>query len=265
MEYIKSNKEAWEEAFEHRSRGWGEDIPIKLQNEAYPFLEKELIEELHELDFTNKTIGQFCCNNGRELLSIMKFGAKQGVGFDIAENMIAWANETAQKTKSNCSFVAADILDIDEKYYNSFDFIFVTIGALTWFHDLHPFFKKVNHCLKAGGLLIINEMHPVINMLAFPGEDDYDEKIPGKPVNSYFRQEPWEETNGMGYMCENPYKSKTFYSYSHTFSAIVNALSANEMVLSKLCEFQHDITGSCGSLNNTGIPLSYVLTAVKLG
>ncbi|MCX8128518.1 MAG: class I SAM-dependent methyltransferase [Clostridia bacterium] len=265
MDYIKSNKEAWEEAFEHRSRGWGEDLSIRLQNEPYPFLEKELIEELHEFDFTNKTIGQFCCNNGRELLSIMKFGAKQGIGFDIAENMVAWANETAQKTKSNCSFVASNILNIGEKYYNSFDFIFVTIGALTWFHDLSLFFEKVTYCLKAGGMLIINEMHPVTNMLAFAGEENYDEENPSKLVNSYFRQEPWEETNGMGYMCEYPYKSKTFYSYSHTFSDIVNALSSNKIMLSKLREFQHDISGSFGNLNNLGIPLSYILIAKKLG
>lgn len=99
MDYIKSNKEAWEEAFERRAKGWSEDVYESLQNETYPFLKKELIEELLEFDFTNKTVSQFCCNNGRELLSIMKFGAKQGVGFDIAENMVSFANETAKKQK----------------------------------------------------------------------------------------------------------------------------------------------------------------------
>jgi SAM-dependent methyltransferase len=265
MNYVESNKEAWEEAFEHRSEEWCEDISLRLQNEPYPFLEKDLIEELHEFDFTDKTIGQFCCNNGRELLTIMKFGAKQGIGFDIAENMIAWANDTAQKTRSNCSFVATNILNIDEKYYNSFDFIFVTIGALTWFHDLNLFFEKVSCCLKTGGTLIINEMHPVTSMLAIAGEENYDEGNPNKLVNSYFKQEPWEENNGMGYMCENQYESKTFYSYSHTLSAIVNALSSNRIVLSKLREFQYDISGSFGNLDNLGIPLSYILIAKRSG
>ncbi|WP_242841795.1 hypothetical protein [Clostridium beijerinckii] len=45
----------------------------------------------------------------------MKFGAKQGVGFDIAENMVFFANETAKKAKTKCLFVATNILDIDEK------------------------------------------------------------------------------------------------------------------------------------------------------
>ena len=264
MDYIKSNKEAWEEAFEHRSHGWGEDIHIKLQNEAYPFLEKELIEELQKLDFTNKTVGQFCCNNGRELLSIMKFGAKQGVGFDIAENMVSWANETAQKTKTNCFFVATNILDIDEKYYNTFDFIFITIGALTWFKDLNLLFDKISHCLKVGGILIINEVHPVTNMLGIAGEENYDEKSPNKLVNSYFREEPWVENSGMGYMSGHWYESKTFYSYSHTFSSIVNSFSSNKLVISKLREFQYDISTCFTDLNNLGIPLSYIMMAKKV-
>lgn len=67
MDYISSNKEAWEEAFEKRSEGWGEDIIYRLKNEGIPFIEKVLADELNNYDFLNKTIAQFCCNNGREL------------------------------------------------------------------------------------------------------------------------------------------------------------------------------------------------------
>lgn len=112
MDYIKSNKQAWEEAFDHRSQGWEIDVYQRLKNEEFPYIEKELIEELHQYDFVNKSVAQFCCNNGRELLSIFKLGAKNGVGFDIEENMIVFANETAVKLEMNCSFVATDILKI---------------------------------------------------------------------------------------------------------------------------------------------------------
>ncbi len=67
MDYISSNKEAWEEAFEKRSEGWGEDIIYRLKNEGIPFIEKVLADELNNYDFLNKTIAQFCCNNGRKL------------------------------------------------------------------------------------------------------------------------------------------------------------------------------------------------------
>jgi outer membrane protein W len=60
-------------------------------------LEKALVEELINFDLKGKTIAQFCCNNERELLSLYKMGAVYGVGFDIAENQISFANMTAKK------------------------------------------------------------------------------------------------------------------------------------------------------------------------
>ncbi len=264
MNYIISNKEAWEEAFEHRIPGWCEDIIAKLKEEKFPFLQKELIDELEKLDLSNKSIAQFCCNNGRELLSVMKFGAKQGVGFDIAENMVAWANDIAEKTNSKSSFVSVNILDIDAAYHNSFDFIFFTIGAVTWFRDLNKLFEKVSLCLKEGGILLINDMHPVTNMLAFQREDNFDPNVPNKLVNSYFKDDPWVENDGKFYMCKKVYDSKTFYSYSHTFSSIVNSLSANNLGIIKIREFQHDLSEGLTHLDNQGIPLSYILTARKI-
>ena len=62
------------------------------------------------MDFKGKKAAQFCCNNGREILSLMQL-------------------------------VACIILDIDEMYHNSFDFIMFTIEAITWFEDMNPQFK----------------------------------------------------------------------------------------------------------------------------
>jgi ubiquinone/menaquinone biosynthesis C-methylase UbiE len=263
MDYIVSNKETWEEAFNHRSKGWGEDIIYRLKNEEFPFIEKALADELNNYDFANKTIAQFCCNNGRELLSIMKFGAFCGIGFDIAENMVSFANNTAEELEVNCTFIATDVLKIDEQFHNKFDYIFITIGALTWFQDLSKFFQKVSLCLKQGGTLIINEMHPVANMLGTSGEENYDEEAPEKIVNSYFRKEPWIENSGMGYMTSKSYESKTFYSYSHTFSHLLNSICQNGMIVRKLSEFDYDISSMFGQLNKKGIPLSYILVCQK--
>lgn len=263
MDYIDSNKEAWEEAFNHRAKGWGDDIVYRLRSEDYPFLEKVLIDELVNYDFSGKNIAQFCCNNGRELFSFMKFGADSGIGFDIAENMVTFANQTAKELGVDCKFIATDILKIDELYHNSFDYIFITIGAITWFEDLSMFFKKVSQCLRAGGQLIINEMHPVTNMLAASGEENFDEMIPNKLVNSYFRKEPWIENSGMKYISGKAYESKTFCSYSHSLSYIVNSICQNGMTVSKLQEFEYDISSLFSHLNHRGIPLSYILICQK--
>ena len=92
--YIEGNKAAWEEAFDYRDASWGADIKERIQKDDYPFFNKEMVAALRTIHTEGTVIGQFCCNNGRELLSLVKSGkAAKGIGFDIAENQVAFANE----------------------------------------------------------------------------------------------------------------------------------------------------------------------------
>jgi len=262
MNYITDNKAAWEEAFDHRHQNWGDENYKRLKSEKLPFFNAGLREELLKTDFTNKSVAQFCCNNGREILSLMQLGAKNGVGFDIAENIIAQAKDTAKMADIiNCEFEACNILDIPAKYHNSFDFIFFTIGAITWFEDLTLLFAKVSKCLKNNGLLLINDFHPFENMLPLPEDDCFDGNDLNRFAYSYFRKEPWIENNGMGYISVS-YSSKTFTSFSHTMSGIINALSANGMKTIKLKEYDYDI-GLTDVYDGKGFPLSFTLLAEK--
>jgi len=263
MDYVKGNKGAWEEAFDNRSENWCSDVLTRYRSEELPFIEPEMAQELLKLTLSGRVVGQFCCNNGRELLSIMKLGAGKGIGFDIAENQIACANEFARALGVNCEFIAANILEIDERYDDTFDLIIVTIGALCWFRDLDLFFEKVSRCLKSGGSLVINEAHPVTNMLGLPGEGGFDESNPQKIMHTYFER-AWEENDGMWYMTGKLYESKTFTSFTHPFSSIVNGITGNGLRIRSLHEYETDISSDMFSaLNNTGIPLSYVLRADK--
>lgn len=100
-------------------------------------------------------------------------------------------------------------------------------------------------------------------MLVTFGEENYDEQVPNKLVNSYFRKEPWKENCGMGYISGKSYNSKTFLSFSHTFSYIINSIHQNHIKIIKIEEFDSDISGLFSHLNNTGIPLSYILVSQK--
>ena len=62
MNYFNENKKAWEEAFEHKLPGWGEENYERLMNEHLPFFDPDLAKELEALDFKGKTAAQFCCN-----------------------------------------------------------------------------------------------------------------------------------------------------------------------------------------------------------
>lgn len=266
MNYIDSNKAAWEEAFEHRRPDWTENNHLRLKSDEFAFFRTDMKEMLKEMDFLGKRVSQFCCHDGRELLSLMDGGADSGVGFDIAENMISHAEETARKAGiKNCFFHACNILEIPERYHAQFDFILFTIGSIIWFEDLSQLFDKASKCLKNGGLLLINDFHPLINMLALPGDKNFDPNQLNRFVYSYFKREPWITNDGMGYMTPE-YKSKTFTSYYHPMSAIVNALSENRIKTVKLKEYDYsDDIGLTGIYQGKGIPLSYILVAEKGG
>ncbi len=138
--YIEGNKAAWEEAFENRDASWGADITERVLTEDFPFFNEDTKSVLKKCHTEGAVIGQFCCNNGRELLSLVKSGkAKKGVGFDIAENQVAFANEKAKELCLPCTFEAVNIYDMDERYREQFDLVIITIGALCWFADLKRF------------------------------------------------------------------------------------------------------------------------------
>ena len=262
--YIKNNKGAWEESFAASKIEFGSKNVEKLQNEVFPFIYEDLINVINRYDLKGKHIGQICCNNGREIMSIVKgTGAKDGVGFDIAENIIAQARAHAKATKVPCEFVACNILDIEERYTEKFDAIFILIGALCWFENLGEVFKKVSKCLKKGGLLFIQEVHPCTNMLAVDGEETYDPNNKMKIVWSYFKTEPFIDDWGMGYMVGEKIKSKPFTSFTYKMSDIINGIVSNGMSITKLEEYDYDIGGEFTALNGKGFPLSYILTAQK--
>jgi len=258
MNYIDANKAAWEEAFDHRKPGWGEGVADRLAKESLPFFNQDMITELKALDLEGKTIAQFACNNGRELLSAMQLGPACGVGFDIAENFLDQARQIANNIgRTNVEFVVGNLLEIDEIYHDKFDLIFFTIGAITWFNDLSLLFDVVSKCLKLHGTLLINDFHPFMNMLPVPGEEGYDPQSVGRVSFSYFRTEPWIENSGMGYITPE-YHSKTFTSFSHTMSDIFTALLGSGIDIKKFSEFDYDV-GLDENYNGRGFPLSFIL------
>jgi SAM-dependent methyltransferase len=263
MEYTQQNKKAWEEAFENRRAGWGSDIVERIRSKNFAFFNNDMAGVLDRYSFAGKNIGQFCCNNGRELLSLAHSGkAGACTGFDIAENQVAFARERAAELGLDCRFVATDILDIGDEYREAFDFALITIGALCWFRDLDRFFGVVGRCMKEGAMLFINEQHPVCGMLSLPGEDNYNAEHPTELVNSYFEKE-WRDNSGASYLTGKERISEMFISYSHPFGEIFSALLKNGLAIREFREFDYDISDSFGQLDHKGIPLSYILVAEK--
>ena len=261
--YIEGNKAAWEEAFDKRDASWGADITERIQKEDYPFFEKEMAAVLRSIDTEGKTIGQFCCNNGRELLSLAKCGkVAKGIGFDIAENQVAFANEKANELGLSCEFEAINVYDIDDSFKERFDIVIITIGALCWFEDLNRFFEVVAKCMKPGAVIVLNEQHPCTNMLATEGDVEFEPEHRKECHFSYFEHE-WTGNGGMYYMTKKNYHSKTFTDFTHAMSEIISGMCNNGIFITGLQEFDHDISGGFSSIDHSGFPLSMILQGIK--
>jgi SAM-dependent methyltransferase len=262
-DYIQKNKQAWEASFEHRTEAFDRRTEEGLLRDPEGFFSADLKDALTRLAFPKARLAQLCANNGRETIASLALGYEETVGFDIASNMVAYANDLAKRLHKNASFHAVDVLTLTQSNAGSFDVVLVTVGALTWLEDLPAFFLAAKSLLVPGGTLLIEDMHPFVNMLACKDEAPFDTAAPSKPVYDYFVKRPWGDVDSMTYMTEDQYQTKDFTSFAHTMGDIVSACAAAGLLVSRLREFPADRSDSFSHLDHTGLPLTYLLEAVN--
>jgi len=186
----EANRKAWNQATPIHQKGRAGSLKKLFKQKGYSTLDDLITARLKDLGLKGKRVAQLCCNNGRETLSLVNLGAESAVGFDISDEAINEAKEFAEISGLNCDFVRSDVYDIGEEYYNQFDLIYISIGALSWLPDLDRFYRIVTAMLKREGLLVVYEMHPFTYLLAAEDEEGYDPDNPLKITFSYYRTEP---------------------------------------------------------------------------
>ena len=143
--------------------------------------------------------------------------------------------------------------------------VLFTAGALTWFSDLGKLFDTVKRLMKPEGYLVIYEIHPFTNLIAWKDESDYESLNPYKVAYKYFRDTPWVNNNGADYIEKTTYKSKTFISFAHKLSDIITAICSNEIVIKEFIEYPHDVSAHLADLAKDHIlPLSYTIIGRKM-
>jgi 2-polyprenyl-3-methyl-5-hydroxy-6-metoxy-1,4-benzoquinol methylase len=123
------NRAAWNQASKYHQKARKNSLLKGFENPEFTTFTSDyddiVINKLKHINFDGKTIAQLQCQNGRELLSLMKFGAKEATGFDISDIAISEAEQLAETAKLNAKFVRVNVLEIDDKYNDYFDFIYV--------------------------------------------------------------------------------------------------------------------------------------------
>ena len=262
--YTNMNREAWNEAMPYHKRGREVSLEEAFKDPNYNVLDPIEKEILLRIGLEGKDVVHLCCNNGIELISIIRLGANLGVGYDISDEAIKEAKVLSKVAGVNCKFIQSDVYDLDPKNTGTFDLLYISVGALSWLPDIPRFFEIAASMLKPNGLIFIYEMHPFTDILGCEGEDGYQKEYPLNPLYSYFKEDPWIDTDGIDYIGGTVYKSKPIAEFSHTISSILNSLIKAGIEICEFNEYSHDIsTGFKDIEKDKIVPLSYILIGKK--
>jgi len=263
-DYAEKNRAAWNQAAPVHRAHRKDALLQAVKSPSFNVLDQTAQRTLSTIGIEGCKVAQLCCNNGRELISLLKMGASSGVGFDISDAFIAEARQLAALAEVNCKFVRTNVLDIREAHHRRYDLVFISVGVLSWFADLDRFFAVCQRLLLPGGSLFIYEMHPFLDMLAAPDDPEYDIEDELKIAFPYFSTKPWVSVNGLDYVGGTTYESSEAISFPHTFSEIFTTILSNGFRITSFEEHPYGVSGAFKHLEkHQKIPMCYTLTARK--
>ncbi len=262
QDYIDANRQSWDEAAPIHAKQKMAELLASFARSGYSCLDEIETAILEEIGVAGKAVAQLCCNNGREVLSVINMGAARGVGFDISAAFLDQGRQLAKAGGIAGEFVQGSVYDIPAAYDGQFDLVTVTIGALGWLPDIDGFFAVAARLLKPGGQIFLYEMHPVL-VLFEPGE----ESNPLEVRYSYFTAEPFRDDSGLDYYGGTRRTSKPNYWFHHKLSDILGGCLTHGLAIEHFREYDFDISGVYAALDKQEKkpPMSYTLVARRRG
>ncbi|MEM9557452.1 MAG: class I SAM-dependent methyltransferase [Acidobacteriota bacterium] len=274
-DYTRANRAAWDEVVpvhqEQRRRRY--DLEAAVAADDFCALEPFEIATLDALGLDGRSVVHLCCNNGIELISLLKRGVGRGVGIDISEAAIVEARRLAARSGVEAEFLCRDLYqletgtddDADGGLEGAFDLAYVSAGGLFWLPDLDAAFATIARLLRPGGDFFLCDVHPFVHMLTHDINREYSGDMPPRIRNGYFRAEPLVSRHGMDYIGQTRYEARPNYKFLHTLSAIVSALGRSGIATLALDERPEDLTRIFPPLIvEGGLPLTFTLTGRKL-
>ncbi len=262
--YAEINRKAWNSARKLHEKGRKINLKEKFKDKSFSVFSKSEQNKFLEIGIQNKDIAQLCCNNGRELISLVNIGARYGVGFDISDEFIDEALMYKEISETNCDFIRTNVFDIPKNYYDKFDLIIITVGVLCWIENITKFFEIASNLLRKAGIIYINDIHPYANLTASPDEVGYDANDPLKVVNSYFCNEALFYESNLDYIGGSDAEAYPTIEFNHTLSDIFNSLIRNKFRIRAFNESPYDIANVFPEVEKfKKIPLSFILLGEK--
>lgn len=193
--YSIQNKKAWEfNAYDFWVNQNGS--PQRLAEKILVNPKAHLRKYVQYFDsFEDIKVANICGSCGKKAIPLALLGADVTV-FDISEDNKRYALEVAESAKATIRYEVGDVLEINkEKFYGTFDVVFMEGGILHYFHDMDEFMQIMHGLLKKDGKLICSDFHPFTKIsdilsLEQPGMDYFSTEVfEGEMAHARFFEE----------------------------------------------------------------------------
>lgn len=219
MDYLALNKAAWDKRTElHVDSDFYDVNGFLAGNSSLKSIERELMG-----DVNGKKLLHLQCHFGLDSLSWARLGAEV-TAVDLSIEAIKRAEELAEKTDLKAEFICSDVYAFGDTNQTTYDWVFVSYGALCWLPDITRWAQVVANSLKPGGKLCLAEFHPVHDLVSGYGyfhrdEADLDEE------GTYTENDDGEES--------------PMLTWGHPLSDVVNALIQAGLTIELLNEYDY--------------------------
>lgn len=231
------------ETFELNRLSWDERVDAHWQSDMYqhhvagmrdgkPCLDDYILNDVG--DVAGKSLVHLQCHMGMETLSWAKLGA-DAVGLDFSQPAIDKANAFRDELGLKAKFVCANVYDAPDAIGQTFDIVFISVGAVCWLPDIERWAKVVRQLLNPGGRLFMNEVHPFLETCDnTDNEQGFEVKYPYLNATGLIF-----EDDGSYAAKDTVFEHKKSIDHLHTIGSILNALINAGMVIDRFTESSH--------------------------
>ncbi len=234
QEMHQSNRTAWNEAAAHYADTQEERIQF-LRDGGTNFQPPEYSYLAGLGDWCRRAI-HLQCAGGTDTLSLWNLGAKEVVGVDISDDMIAVARAKSNALNAPALWYCCDILDTPHTLDGTADLVYTGRGALNWLHDMNGWASVVSRLLAPGGRLYVFEGHP----LSWIWDSEASDLRLDPAYGDYFQttaqaNQGWGPTY-VGELSKPKEQLSQKYESQKTFGQIINPLLHAGLRLEKIDE-----------------------------
>ncbi|WP_042169462.1 class I SAM-dependent methyltransferase [Paenibacillus gorillae] len=264
MESFHQNKKAWNDStYQSWVNRFGmpqeavakiKRDPIKRVGAAFKFMDGNV---------EGKKIINLLGSNGNKAVALALLGANATI-VDFSAESERYAMELADQAGVELRYIVADVLQLPlHELANQYDVVYMEHGILHYFTDLRPLFHVVHRLLEAGGILILQDFHPVsTKLITSKGTTANIRKH--KVTGDYFDTALIEREVSHSKYLDSEHRDEAahkVYLRNWTLGEIITAIASEGLTI----EVLEELPNLSSEVFDKGIPKTYTLVVRKLG